>query len=148
MWNSLYVKIKICCFLKQHKVVLLFGFASFLYSELCVYIFILGYNFGFLKKIKTVNFLYKTSKQQLLIYVLYFPVENVAMCVTRWMRSFLCCGSWSAFLSPWVVWPDFRVELEQSFMSWDALPRLCNVTIKTKQTCYSTTSFLFLLYPN
>lgn len=50
----------------------------------------------------------------------------------------------SAFVSPWVVWPDFLVELEQPFLSWDALPGLCNVTIETKQTCCSTTSILFL----
>lgn len=55
--------------------------------------------------------------------------------------------SLSAFVSPWVVWQDFRVEWEPPLISWDALPRLCNVTIKTKQTC-STTSILFLLYPD
>lgn len=64
-------------------------------------------------------------------------------CVMRSVRSLLFCEGWRAFLSPWVVWPNFWVELEQSFISWDVLPRLCNVTFKTKQTCCSTTSVLF-----
>lgn len=129
---------------------LLFGFASFIYFQLCVHVFILGCSFGFCFSFKkTLHFLYKTSKKQVLIifYVLQLRMATGSKrpCVIRSVISYYVM---EAEVSPQVFWPDFRVELQQSFISWDPLPRLCNITTKTKQTCCSTTSILFLWYPN
>ena len=93
------------------------------------------------------DFLYKTSKKQVPVYFIYSLVESGHR-IQKAMCHEVSVVGLRAFVSPWLVWLDFQGELEQSFISWDTFPRLCNVTFKTKQTCCSTTSVLFLLYPN